>query len=546
MTEAKALHWIDWVCVFVYGSGLLGIALFHMRSIRKQDDVFLAGRSMGKWPIAFSMYMALFSTNTFLGVTGWLNRPEGTIWIGLKVISALLAVPVVIWLYPTLFYRLRITTAYEYLDKRFSPAVRGVATLFFIGSRVMWMGIMLYASSLVVSKMFGWTDSFGASTGQVWAIILMGALSTAFAALGGMRAVIWTDTIQFFVMMVGLIVMMVYGTYLAGGPSEVLQIGLDAGKFAPPAFFSLTDDLSIMAALALGFFGYLSSGGSDQVVLQTYLSAKSDKVAKASLWSNGIFLKPLSLIYPVLGVIMFAYYQTHPASASLMKIPDDALPVFVITVLPVGLTGIMVAAIMAAVLTSIDSGLTALSAAIQTDYLRRRKHALNDREAVTFARGLLLVCGIVVTIAAIWIETLGGDNNIIQIINIVMYPFSGVLLGIFLLGILTTRANATGVLVGGVIGIATTISVPLLKVTLSESLQEGTLGTLLNVSNFYYGFIGTMVTVLVGYSVSLLLQRPPESKTLGLTRWSLPPDPDSSDTAPAAESRSASKVGASS
>ena len=115
---------LDWISIALYSIALLAIALYHSRKVKKQDDIFLAGRSMRRWPIAISMYMALFSTNTFLGSTGWVNRPNGTIWICLQTFGIVAAVPLIVWLYPTLFFRLRITSAYEYLDMRFNHSVR--------------------------------------------------------------------------------------------------------------------------------------------------------------------------------------------------------------------------------------------------------------------------------------------------------------------------------------------------------------------------------------------------------------------------------------
>src|ERR1051325_4226431 len=110
---------LDWIVLLAYAAVLVGISLYHSRKLKTQDDVLLAGRSMSRWPIALSMYMSLFSTNTFVFVTGWLNRPNGTIWIGLQNITIMLAVPLVLWLSPSLFFRLRISTAYEYLERRF-------------------------------------------------------------------------------------------------------------------------------------------------------------------------------------------------------------------------------------------------------------------------------------------------------------------------------------------------------------------------------------------------------------------------------------------
>src|SRR4051794_33877069 len=113
---AKSIDSLDSLCIVIYFLILFGMALYHSRKIRHQDDVFLAGRSMSRWPIAISMYMALFSTNTFLGYTGWVNRPNGTVWIGLQTIGIMFAVPVVIALFPELYFRLRLTSVYEYLD----------------------------------------------------------------------------------------------------------------------------------------------------------------------------------------------------------------------------------------------------------------------------------------------------------------------------------------------------------------------------------------------------------------------------------------------
>ncbi len=145
----------DWTVLLAYLLMLVLIAFYHSRKIKAQDDYFLAGHSMSRWPIALSMYVALFSTNSFLGVTGWLNRPDGTIWIGLQNIGVILAVPLVIKLYPAIFFRLRITTAYEYLEKRFDYSVRALAAVFFLGARIMWLSTMLYAAALVVSRMLG-------------------------------------------------------------------------------------------------------------------------------------------------------------------------------------------------------------------------------------------------------------------------------------------------------------------------------------------------------------------------------------------------------
>ncbi len=526
------LNAFDWCMIILYVAVLCTIALYHSRKLKTQDDILLAGRSMSRWPIALSMYMALFSTNTFVGVTGWLNRPTGTVWIGLQNIGMMLGVPLVVWLYPSFFFRLRLSTAYEYLERRFSYPVRGLAAVFFLGSRIMWMATMLYSSSLVISLMLGWTAQNGLPYGPVWAILLVGGLGTFFGLAGGMHAVIWTDVLQFFVMMGGVIVMAGFAIARVGGFSEVFVTAWDAGKFAPPAFFSLSDEISIVSGLLLGFIGMVSSAGADQMVLQTYLTARSETEGRRSLWRNGLLLKPLSLMFPLLGLIMFVYYQAHPEVKALMRIPDDALPVFVLNVLPAGMRGLMAVAIMSAVLTSLESGMAATSASVQVDFIRRwRRQPLSDRAAVLLGRSLIFIWGVIIVCVALWVRTLGVKNSVIQILNIIMYPFAGVLLGIFLLGMVTRRANSPGTLIGAGGGFLTTVAVPLSKLGARALEDQGILlppwlnesiATLSSVSNFYFGALGAAATILLGYAASLLFGAPAPVQLAGLTHYDPP------------------------
>lgn len=515
----------DWIVLVAYALVLVMIAVYHSRRMKTQDDIFLAGRSMSRWPIALSMYMALFSTNSFVGVTGWVNRDGGTIWIGLQNIGIILAVPFVVYLFPTLFYRLRISTAYEYLEKRFSYPVRVLANLLFLGARLTWLATMVYSASLVISTMVGWTPDLGYANGVVPAIILIGLLGTFCAVAGGMRAVIWTDVVQFFVLMGGVVTMVIVALGRLGGPVEVITIAANQGKLDPPSFFNITEELTVVSCLLMGFINMLSSSGADQVVLQTYLTAKSDVEAKRSLWRNGLVLKPMSLIFPVLGVVIFAYYRVHPEIAQLMRVPDDALPVFVVDVLPPVARGLMVAAIMAAVLTSVESGMAALSAAVQVDYVQRwRARPLSDRQALLLGRLLMVFWGAVVLFAALFIRHLGTSNSIIQILNIVMSPFAGVLLGIFLLGLLSLRANSRGTLIGASLGFAVTVFIPLCRLILTRPgfvSEDGFFALVLpltRVSSFYYGVLGTVVTLVLGFSASLLFAEPVAAKLSGLTR----------------------------
>ncbi|MFB3902406.1 MAG: hypothetical protein ACE15E_03050 [Acidobacteriota bacterium] len=526
----KNLNLVDWLTIGVYAVLLVSIALYHSRKMNRQDDFFLAGRTMSRWPIALSMFMALFSTNSLIGTVGWVNRPHGTVWILLGTLGLMAAVPASIWLFPAVFFKLRVRTAYEYLEARFNYPVRALAALLFLGARAMWMATMLYAASLLISMMLGWTPEQGIANGEIWTIVILGGLALMLAFAGGMRAVIWTDCFQFFVMMTGVIAIVVVGISYSGGPAEIYRAALAAGKLELPRFFSVTDDISFITLFLFGFSSLLFSTGADQVYLQTYLTAKSEAESKASILRDGLLLKPLAVIFPMLGLILFAYYRVHPFEASLMRVPDDALPVFILHVLPAGIRGMMVAAFTSALLTSLEGGMAAMSATVQIDFVGRwRKSPLGNADAVRLGRLLVLIWGLLVILGAVWIRALGAENNVLQILNIVMYPFSGVLLGIFLLGLLFSRASGPGVLAGGMAGFVTVLLFALGPklvgalhgMAVSPSWLAGLLQNLGAVSTFYYCVIGAVATVVFGLGASCCLATPPGEKTAGLTRWSL-------------------------
>ena len=518
----------DWVVIIMYLLLLLVLTVFLSGSNKKRDDIFLAGRSMKRWPVSLSMYMAVFSTISFLGVIGWLNEENGTIWIGLQNIGIIMAIPFVVWLYPSLFYKLNITTAYEYLEKRYDYSIRALGASFFLGARIMWLSTMLYAGTLLVSIMFNFTPESGMEYGQVWILIGIVSVSIFLGAVGGMRAIIWTDVIQFFILMGSVLFMGFIAISEIGGVNEFFQIAQESGKFKAPTFFSFTDNLSITSGLLLGMVSMLYSGGADQVVLQTYLTSESAKEAKRSLKLSGYAIKPLSLLFPLLGTIIFVYYKVHPEIAANMAKPDDALPVFILNVLPTGIRGLAIAALLSALFTSFNSGMTALSAVVQVDFIQRwKKTQLTDKQSVLMGRLLILSWGIIIILFGLLIMKLGGSHNIIQILNIVMYPFSGVLLGIFLLGLLTKRANAKGVLIGTISGFIITLFVPLLKFMVIDMMGVDPESTssfvtavieLQDVSTFFYGALAVAMTMIIGYMASLGFKPMDEEKLVGLVR----------------------------
>ncbi|MEK7405011.1 MAG: hypothetical protein AAB225_07875 [Acidobacteriota bacterium] len=268
------LSLLDALTLFGYAAMLIAIALYHARKIRVRDDYYLAGRTMSRWPIA---------------------------------------------LYPRMSYRLRITTAYEYLEKRFNYPVRALAALFFMGARIMWMATMLYAGSLVVSQMLGWTAERGVPGGQVYAIVLLGTLGLFMDLAGGMHAVIWTDVAQFFVLFGSVAVMVTLAFLKSGGPAHVLATAVAAHKLAPPVFFSLSETLSIVSGLCLGFVSMLSSG---RAVAGFAATIALNALGRVSDFYYGIFGAATTFLC---GYLLSRLFRP-PAAASLEGLTHRARP----------------------------------------------------------------------------------------------------------------------------------------------------------------------------------------------------------------------------
>lgn len=509
---AHTLGPIDYVVMLAYIAGVTLLGVYFYRGQKSTEEFFLAGRRMSWFPVALSITATNFSAISFMGIPGFVYQKNLQVYMA-GCIAFPLTLPLAIFLFVRFFHRLDLYTAYEYLERRFHVGIRTVGSVLFIFLRLSWLATVIYVPSLALSAV--------TNIPLIPCIIGIGMLSTFYTTMGGMRAVIWTDVAQFFVMIVSMAaIVLVLLVSFQWDVGRIWSVAADAGR-------TRMYDFSLDLNTELGFwsilFGYvfinMASYGVDQIIIQRYLTTKSPQQAEASMYCQAAIVIPLGLVLNFIGIGLFAFYRIHADLLPADFSPDRVLPIFVVQQLPAGLSGLVIAGLFAATMSSVDSGVNSLTAAATMDFYERfvSKGKTSERERMLTARVGTVFWGLVATAAAVHINRLGG---IVEISAKTNGFFGGVLLGIFLLGILVKRVNAAGAAVGGLLGMA--------GVTL--------IGIRTGISYWWYSPIGCCLTMAMGYLFSLFFARPAEEKLRGLSRWSLDPRRNSEPTRPKAGS----------
>jgi SSS family transporter len=473
--SALAISWLDYLVIFAYLAAMVTIGLVHARRARGKDlnDYFLAGREF-RWIVVGTSLMAALNSGI-----DYLMQPSGMIRFGVYTLvgnfSWLLLYPYVFFITLPLYRKLKVVSAYEYLEQRFDSRVRTLTAGIFMLWRLGWMATALYVPSLAFAVATGRPESTSLF------IILIGIVVTGYTAMGGIRAVVWTDITQFCIMFTGLTVtIVIILNKVDGGFVAIMadwrEIGAEAlTQLSPEAaqggFVARTTGFFMIPMTITGVFvatmvSRLTAYTSDQVMVQRFQTARSIGDARKGFvitaCSDVVWMLALSFI----GMALYTYYKVQYGSMPdwTVSAPDQVFPFFMTQVFPAGLTGLVIAAIMAASLSSIDSALNAMTSVAVIDFFNRfRTH--NDeggdpsevnRRQVRVSRLLTLVIGAVGIAVACNVSKLG---SLIEIATKLINSFTGPILGIFLLGMFSRRTGSTSVLIGGACGVSVTVFV---------------------------------------------------------------------------------------
>jgi SSS family transporter len=465
---------------------LLAIAAFGSAFYRRRStarEYFLGGRTMGWLPAGISIVAADLSAISIMGAPAWAYKHNlELIWV---TCGYPLMAPLAILVFVPFYARLQLFTAYEYLERRFSLAVRLLVSTLFQLLRAWHVAVTIYGPALVIHLVTGLS---------VWkSVLLMGLFTTLYTTLGGMRAVIWTDVIQFATVISGIVTLLVVALHQTpGGLAGALRLAAATGHLQ---FVDLSWDparlTTLWACLAGGCVLALASVTTDQAILQRLFTTRSAADCRRSLITQAVVLLPVTALLNLVGLVLFAFYRAHPERLTGLTNSDAIVPFFVVRELPAGIAGLVTAALFAASMGVMSAGVNSLTTATTIDFYQRLGGGRASSHHYAAAGRLgSAAWGAVVTLLALLADRAGDLVIAYAKVNSVL---GGPMLGVFLLGILTRKVGATGALAGSASGLLAVIIVSLTT----------------NWSFFYYGAIGLGVTLVAGMA-SLLLLRPPE------------------------------------
>jgi SSS family transporter len=503
------IHAIDVAIVITYLVALAAVGVHFSRRQTSLDEYFRARQSMTWLPIGLSLMAALNS-----GID-YLMQPASTIRYGL-----ILMVGTTSWLflYPWVsrvtlpFYRrLGVFTAYEFLEARFDVRVRALAAAIFIVWRLGWMAMAIYVPCLAIET------ATGGATNLTAIILVLGVLVTVYTMLGGIQAVIWNDMIQFCIMFSGLAATVwISATHVPGGLSEIWTAASQAGRASPGAAAAIPVDAGLLDRVRLFFaepvnvtailcalvFGRMAAYTSDQVMVQRFQATRSLADSRRAFVVNAagdvLWMAGLSFV----GLALLAYSNHHPMPAGLP--PDRILPYFMSQVFPAGAVGLVIAAILAASLSSIDSAINSCTSVLVIDVYQRfvpQDAAQHDeRRQVAISRVAAALFGAAGTILATNVSRIG---TLLEIANKLVNAFAGPLFGIYILAMFSRRATAGPTLLAGITGSMTSYFV---------AYHTG-------IGFMWPSTFGLGATVLVGVALASLVRGRPTAAALGLTWW---------------------------
>src|SRR5450631_3248634 len=484
------MHYLDLAIIVVY---LVAITVFgaRFRSGQKNlKDYFLGGRNAPWWAISLSIVSAETSTLTIVGTPALAFG--GNLGFLQIVLGYLLARIVISVVFLPQYFRGEMFTAYELMRRRFGERVRKLTAGIFLVTRAMAEGVRVFAISLVISNVLGtfaWFRALNAETGEIASIVLIVLLTLFYTFEGGMTAVIWIDVVQMSLYVIGAVAsfVIILGK-IPGGWEHVALVAGAAHKFtifdfrfAPNMeFFSRT--YSFWAGIAGGCFLTTATHGTDQLMVQRLLSARDERQSRTALMASWVVILLQFTLFLLIGVLLFVYYGDQHLPAPTLK--DSLYPEFVWNSLPPGLSGLIIAAILAAAMANLSAALNSLASTTVVDFYRARAKSVTDRAALKIARLATVAWGAVLLTIAIWAR---HSKSVLEAgLTIGSIPM-GALLGVFLLGVLTRKPREGAAITGVAAGLSIVIGIHFYT----------------SIAWTWYVLIGTCTTFGVGLLASL-------------------------------------------
>lgn len=524
------MNWLDYSIVLFYSVGLIGMGYFFKNS-KDSKDYFLGGKSFGWFPLSMSTMATQLSAISFVSAPAFVGLLQGG---GMKWLTFELAVPlamifVMFVIIPPL-WRAGVVSIYEFLERRFNRSTRLILSFVFQISRALGTGVMVFLIAIILKSVLG--------ISLILTVLIISIITLIYSYQGGMKAVIWGDTIQMLILFSGLIIMLGVAIYLLKENGGVLA-NIDTSRLEIINFSKLglnnadgSDTYGFWPMLLGGFFLYVSYYGTDQTQAQRTLSASSLKTVQQTLMVNGLFRFPVVLIYCIMGLLIgglvsalpdyaaeiseksLNYYTDYygSAEAGMLKFEevgnkvDLMIPVFITRFLPHGVIGILIIAIMSAAMSSLSSTINSLSA-VSVEDLFNNKGQLSQKKYLQVSRYSVLFWGFVCIGSAFFFGK--SESPVIEIINAVGSIFYGPILATFLLAIFTKNLGARAMNFGILAAVALHLYVKLPGIIGIEEGFSGFTDLALFIDShvfwIWFNVSGFLLTVILAYTLQLVL-----------------------------------------
>lgn len=502
------LRWLDAAVILVYMAAMLLVGRSFAKRQTSTEAYFVAKRSIPSWAMGISIYAALITSITFIAYPGsayagnWAELVPGFMAVGVLFVVGLVIIP---------FFRHAIgMSVYEYFEKRFGYGVRAYSAFAFTMGHFLKMGTVFYTTAVTVERITGWNIYF--------VLLGTGTITVFYTVIGGLEAVIWTDVIQGFVKVIGLVVCLGWlCNHMPGGIGAAFQLAAANHKFDLGTLdFNPASKSSFWVLSLYGFFWYLQKYTADQTLVQRYLVAKTDRDALKGVALGALLCIPAWTLFMLIGTLVWAYYRLSGEllPASITK-ADQVFPHFLATKIPAGLAGLFMASLFSAAMAMLSSDLNCLSVVGVEDYYRRLRPHSTDQQRLFMGKLIVALCGAAAVLVAVIIAW--KSDRVLSFWFASSSIFAGGLAGLFLLAFLSPRANKPGVAIG--IGASVLFTA---YATLSSGKDR-----VLDLGAYNFPWAGVMIGVvahfvllLVGYIASLAFARgTPATRAMTLWGW---------------------------
>jgi len=510
----EGLYLLDYLVVMFYLAVIVCIGVYISRKQTSTEAYFAGGRSIPAWAVGFSLLATLISSVTFLAYPG--EGFDGN-WIllvqGLMVPVVLV---IIIWFIVPMYRKIIGISAYEYFEKRFGYFARLYGSLAFVMAHFTKMGSVFYLLALALASMTG------INTYHV--ILVLGAITILYTLIGGIEAVIWSDVIQGFILVVG-------GLICAGvlllrpeqGPVNAIQTAWENGKMSMGPYDWDFTRLTFWVMAINGIFYAIQKYGTDQTIVQRFLLAKSNSKAIKAALMGALLCVPVWALFIFIGTLLWSFYNNAGFELPEGIAGDKVFPYFIMSQLPAGVTGLILAALISAAMSSLDSDLNCLAAVGVEDYYRRFKRNATDKQCLNVGKIIVTICGFfAIGIACLYVHF--GGKAILGTIFALYAIFSGGIAGLFALGFLTVRTNRKGLYIG--IAACVLFTAYALLTSAKFDLGGPEKQQLLDLGRFNFtqhkymlGVYSHIVLFVVGYLASFLFRPDKDTKEFTLYGW---------------------------